>query len=487
MISTSPARLRAGARRLGTGLVVGVLTLAVQPLTAGSAHADTYRPLAGFGSIENAPVMAALGNAIQVSGANVLSTYNPATPTTSVQTQASSSCVYPGRMSSTGYTPYGSAGGYAALANEFIIYGSATCVQYARFSYGDQIPFAQNVVGFTDIPYAIDGFTYAVTSSSTLPRSLSLTDLKAIYQCDPSYVGTAPNFSIRPLLPAAGSDTRPLWESAMGISETDVQHGNLPCIDQSSVPGPSDTRTLGNNNLIPFSIANYDAQAAQMTADLRSGAVLGSIDGVAPRKVNPNFPSSFGGYSYAVTLNSTIPRQLSHSDLQSIYHCDPAFVGTAPNYTIHPLLPQAGTATRSAWESAMGITDAQVAAGTYPCVKDTVAGQSLPENDGRTVDPNSLVPFSISAYNAQAGGTTADIRGTTELGMVDGVSPEALNTSFGIQREVMNLIPTASVSTSPYSQVFVGSSSQICSHAALIEQFGYAPDSACGSTSIHLP
>ncbi|MFJ1701945.1 hypothetical protein [Kitasatospora sp. NPDC088346] len=194
-------------------------------------------------------------------------------------------------------------------------------------------------------------------------------------------------------------------------------------------------------------------------------------------------PFAVDGVTYAVSAGSSVPLDLSVADLHAIYSCDPGYVGTAPNYSIRPLLPQAGSGTRSFWESTVGITEADVAAGRYPCISDTKGGKKIEEHDGRVLDTASLVPFSIAQYIAQSSGTLADIRGTAQLGNVNGVPSVLLNTGAAAVRDVYNVIPTSKVGVSPWSDAFVGGTSGICQQTALIKQYGFGANANCGDTS----
>ncbi|GAA2038119.1 hypothetical protein GCM10009839_44430 [Catenulispora yoronensis] len=129
--------------------------------------------------------------------------------------------------------------------------------------------------------------------------------------------------------------------------------------------------------------------------------------------------------TYAVTDNSDLPRTLTVADLKAIYTCDAGYVGAGPAYTVHPLLPQAGSSVRTAFEAAVGITDADVVGGRYPCVSDTVGGglQAVAENDGRVLSQSAVVPYAVSAYLAQIGQAVADHRGRAVLGSYDGSTP----------------------------------------------------------------
>lgn len=198
-------------------------------------------------------------------------------------------------------------------------------------------------------------------------------------------------------------------------------------------------------------------------------------------------PFAVDAVTYAITPTSSIPRKLSLADVKSIYHCDPNFVGTGPNFALTVYLPQAGSGTRSFWETTVGITDADVVAGVYPCIKDTKNGAPVEEHDGRVLDDNSIAPFSIAQYNAQSSQTIADLRGRAILGTIDGLAPTTLNTNFGVKRDVYNVIPTSKIGTAPWSTVFAGPNSLICQQANLINTYGFATNANCGDTSKQTP
>src|SRR5262249_52098016 len=88
-------------------------------------------------------------------------------------------------------------------------------------------------------------------------------------------------------------------------------------------------------------------------------------------------PFAIDGIDFAITNTSAVPRSVTLPDLVSVYHCDPNYVGTGPNYLITPMLPQAGSDTRAFWEATMGITDTDVNNGVYPCI---INGVKPPNN-----------------------------------------------------------------------------------------------------------
>ena len=201
-------------------------------------------------------------------------------------------------------------------------------------------------------------------------------------------------------------------------------------------------------------------------------------------------PFAIDAVSYAITANSTLPRSFALADLQAIYHCDPAYVGTSTTgitgYSITPILPQAGSGTRSYWEAQMNITDADVNANLYPCIYNGVKnGVTIEEHTGTALDANSIEPFSIGQYTDQSNGLIIDRRGSAVLGVIAGTDPQLINNNFSIKRDVYNVIPTSQTGTAPYSTVFVGSNSLICQDTATILHYGFATNPNCGSTTNH--
>ena len=215
-------------------------------------------------------------------------------------------------------------------------------------------------------------------------------------------------------------------------------------------------------------------------------------------------PFATDAVSYAVTTSSGVSRTLNLADLQKIYKCDAGYVGSstvpasnaANTFDVTPMLPQAGSGTRSYWEGKMGIADADVVKGVYPCILNGAkGGQTFEEHTGTLVDDKSLAPFSIAQYDAQSTLTISDKRGRTVLGSIGsgaagaaltGVTfPQLLNGNFNIKRDVYNIIPTAQVANAPYSTVFVGPNSAICQDTATILKFGFLVSAACGDTTNH--
>lgn len=198
-------------------------------------------------------------------------------------------------------------------------------------------------------------------------------------------------------------------------------------------------------------------------------------------------PFAVDTYSYVVRADGGVPRNLTIAELQSIFRCE-----LAPD--IMPVLPQTGSGSRSFWLTTMNITEAQITAGTYPCLTGAGATASrgyIQENDSRTLKVDEVFPFSVGLYNTQAAGINADNRGNAVLGQIAGVMPQAPAATFPVTRNVFNLIPTAKVTdgiTDAFDTVFVGSSSLVCSNPSVIINQGFTPLTAststvCGDTS----
>lgn len=197
-------------------------------------------------------------------------------------------------------------------------------------------------------------------------------------------------------------------------------------------------------------------------------------------------PFAVDSVTFAVTNLSSVPRSLTEADLQAYYHCDPGYVGASAPYDVTPMLPQSGSGTRGYWLGKMGITEAQVAAGTYPCLINGVKnGQIVEEHTGLLLDDKSIVPFSIAQYNSQATQTISDKRGRAVLGSIGGTVPNLMNGSFFYKRDVYNVIPTDKISVSPWSDVFVGGTSLVCGQSAAIQRYGFATSPICGDTAQH--
>jgi ABC-type phosphate transport system substrate-binding protein len=193
-------------------------------------------------------------------------------------------------------------------------------------------------------------------------------------------------------------------------------------------------------------------------------------------------PFAKDAVTFAVRSDGSVAKSLSVAELTAIYKCE--------NTAIVPVLPQAGSGTRSFWLGKIGVTEDQITAGTYPCLKPKSAGgtgaEYEQEHDGRTLKANEIQPYSIAVWQAQASGAAPDRRGMTVLGVLGGQAPTLLNTSSSFNRDVFNVIPTTKVTdtASREYQVFVGKDSLVCKQSAVIAEQGFGVlATTCGDTS----
>jgi hypothetical protein len=195
-------------------------------------------------------------------------------------------------------------------------------------------------------------------------------------------------------------------------------------------------------------------------------------------------PFATDALTFAVRGDGDVPRELTKDQLIAIFKC------LVPS--IQPALPQVGSGTRNSWLDYVGVPrDFQPA--QYPCLVPQKDGGTFPgnlpqEHDGRELKKNQIMPYSAAVYQAQLYGTAPDRRGRSVIGVIDGVVPTVINTSFSGLRQVFNIIPTAKVTAtdSPEFKVFVGKDSLICKAKAQINLQGFGDlvdPTQCGSTS----
>lgn len=303
---------------------------------AGAAQADpvgspTYRTLAGVGSDTTQDLNNGLASVITSGGSLVLGSYN-ATGSATIKTKSAGA---------TFNRPNGSSQGVLALkaAKTSGTYGGVTLaptdLQFARSSSAGTW-----VAGgaYSYIPLALDAVTFAKNASGAAPSNIPLgtvtgqdTDgdgildltLRNIYTRNAttnletstnvvySVGNQASGAQIVPFKPQAGSGTLSFWTSQVGgtlgsiVSDTYTDGSGAHSVQEHD---GAVTAAL-TNAIVPFSIAQHLAQGNSATlatnygitvTDRRSGAVLGSVNGVAPTvlgKLNTAFPISRAVYT----------------------------------------------------------------------------------------------------------------------------------------------------------------------------------------------
>jgi ABC-type phosphate transport system substrate-binding protein len=202
----------------------------------------------------------------------------------------------------------------------------------------------------------------------------------------------------------------------------------------------------------------------------------------------------------AVQTQTNAPINLTTAQLQAIYTCSVTNWSDlgGKSAVIKPFLPQSGSGTRSFFESAIGLTDAQIGA----CVT-----QGVQENEGtdtRLNDKSAVVPYSVAKYIAQRYHSGAgqndfgtDDHGTLKLLSLNGTKPTAgtapnvkINANFSstFQRIVYNVVrKAATTDTIPgYLENIFGAHGYLCGHSRItMQNYGFLPlpIGQCGTVS----
>jgi ABC-type phosphate transport system substrate-binding protein len=203
--------------------------------------------------------------------------------------------------------------------------------------------------------------------------------------------------------------------------------------------------------------------------------------------------------TYATAGSTAVPKNLTVPQLTAIYARKSTDAGGCG--TRQPLLPQAGSGTRSAWLTLLGLTEATKG----DCAKDTLNVSGVPtpleEHDGSRIknDPNcgafggclagqEIMPYSVAQWTAQTTQPTiGDRHGSTILRAMNGISPFDEANHPGL-RTMFNVIRTSDIASPNYVRAFGPSSASpagICAHPEVLKAFGFQPVGNCGDTSIH--
>lgn len=249
-------------------------------------------------------------------------------------------------------------------------------------------------------------------------------------------------------------------------------------------------------------------------------------------------PFAQDAVTYAVSANSDIPDLtrgsasdaigadgVGSSTLWSIYHKRVTKVVTEDDGDVklvndvyapaagdvvtplHPMIPQAGSGTRSFWLTQVGLTEADLSGELGSWVKSTfpyVGGTNpVQEHKGAALngDPGAIVPFSVAQWVAQGNSVVADNRDGAVLGELNGEAPttgaagqyayKAGTAAGAFTRLVYNIISSAEAddASSRVNWAFVGTGSLVCSQDATIAKYGFgvltatSGANACGDTS----
>ena len=206
--------------------------------------------------------------------------------------------------------PAGSGAGLAALAASIrgrsttTYYSTNTSLDIPHQQITDQIDIARSSSGVGThgddtngllqyVPYARDAVAFAYKSCSATDGAIlaglttaQLTDLYKNYatEGDLPQWGTAPNqFTIYPKLPQTASGTRSFFLTAISVST--VGGAVRGRVNTTPITPENDATVLGCDEIIPFSVGNWVAQANGVISPNTTtvtGAGLGSPTGTQP-------------------------------------------------------------------------------------------------------------------------------------------------------------------------------------------------------------
>lgn len=177
------------------------------------------------------------------------------------------------------------------------------CVDYARSSSGRDANSAPSTVLF--IPFAIDAVSWSAdlfSGTSNAPKSLTTSQLGAIFSCDASLLGGGQSGPVTwnevggkgsdpviPVVPVSSSGTRKFFLQEIGVTTlgTCVQ-GQDNSVEQSEGTNPIFKNPSTSADIVfPYSVADYLAQSqnGHGTGD-QGSLVLRSVNGIRPTVTN---------------------------------------------------------------------------------------------------------------------------------------------------------------------------------------------------------
>ncbi|WP_210593899.1 hypothetical protein [Streptomyces sp. GESEQ-35] len=274
--------------RIGAG--IGAVALGLGALAAPAAYADPtpvtdLRQLAGGGSDTTQDVVNGLGEVVTNANGKIVASWN-ATGSSTITTKSTAACTNIAR-------PNGSSAGIDAL--RAAVDNTTGCFDFARSSRG---PVDTSTTDLTWIKYAKDAVTWGKPSTSGLRDNLTTAELKSIYECNTTSLD---GVALTPILPQANSGTRQFFLQSINVTTPGS------CVQQG-VQENDGTVLDSAGDIVPFSVAQYIAQENLVVEPRLGDAVLGSINGVAPRTggaLNVSFPLARDVYNVVPTSKLT--------------------------------------------------------------------------------------------------------------------------------------------------------------------------------------
>ncbi|MDX6202967.1 MAG: hypothetical protein QOJ83_2467 [Frankiales bacterium] len=182
--------------------------------------------------------------------------------------------------------------------------GVTPCIDFARSSRAKKSDGTESSLSF--YAFARDAVTWVSIGNSYAPKSLTLAQLKGIFECsitDWSQVGGQAG-GIHVFTPPSGAATYTFFLQAIGSSLSSVATG---CGSAAKPTQTNDGTSLAGDPqaIAPYAVTKWAAQrnGAPGINDLRGGAVLGEI-GAPGADVAPTTTTTVAGTTYTV-LNPT--------------------------------------------------------------------------------------------------------------------------------------------------------------------------------------
>jgi ABC-type phosphate transport system substrate-binding protein len=189
-------------------------------------------------------------------------------------------------------------------------------------------------------------------------------------------------------------------------------------------------------------------------------------------------PFAKDGLTMVLRNDTSLRQTYTKAFLTALYNCT---LPPATQAQYQPLLPQAGSGTRSTFLNFIGVTTPGA------CVSDTINGVPILENNANLLtQPPMIIPHSIGQYYCQLGGACTNNTGNTHLTQINNILPNISDPNFPFLRVLYNVIPTqfatqpdatgTAAGTDPdYGPVFVGNGSALCSNNSVLFRNGFAP------------
>jgi phosphate transport system substrate-binding protein len=316
--------MRPVPRRLLTtaAMITALVPLTATPVLAAPPGDARVQTLAAAGSDTTQDVMAAVLAAYQGDAAanpdGDIVVNLPVRPTSPVTVPGDDTCeqrtYVPAGQDAPPVTypaPSGSGAGKAALTDP--ANRATACIDVARSSSGraSSDPAELEFYG-----YAKDAVSWAHYAGAA-PADLTVEQLRAIYACTVtnwSEVGGQDAPVVR-YLPPAGSGTRAFFVTVVLGAEPSTACGAVKTATENDGTAiPADDRATA---VLPYSVAQWVAQANGASADLRAGVEIGAVGGQDPvagpdaeGRFAPNAAAISGGFPGVRTVYNVLDTRL---------------------------------------------------------------------------------------------------------------------------------------------------------------------------------